>query len=107
MTTAEVKSVLRLTDSSYDVDIAFFLPIVEKDIIAYVGHAWQDGYVYRESASALEFIRGDSDTYDKITDEDEKFTERGFASGMDIVIEGGYSNVGLHSVTLHPLPLSP
>lgn len=98
MTTEEVKSVLRISDSTYDTDIDFFLPLVEDDIIAYVGHAWQDGYVYRESGTALEFIRGDSDTHDRITDEDEEFIEHGFLDGMDIVIEGGYSNVGLYTI---------
>jgi len=98
MTTAEVKSVLRITGSTYDTDIAFFLPYVEDDIVAYLGHAFQDGYVYRESGNALAFTRGDSDTHDTITDEDEDFLTYGFAAGQDIVIEGGFSNVGLFNI---------
>lgn len=98
MTTAEVKSILRITDTTYDTDIGVFLPLVEDDIIAYIGHAFQDGYVYRESGNAFAFTRGDSDTHDTITDEDSEFLTHGFAAGQDIVIEGGFSNVGLYNI---------
>ena len=98
MTVAEVKSILRITDSTYDSDIAFFLPLVEKDIIEYCNNGFQDGYIYRESATALKFVRGDSDTYDYITDTEAEFIEKGFRDGIDFVVEGGYSNVGLYSV---------
>lgn len=98
ITAAEVKSILRITDTTYDTDIAFFIPFVEDDIISYLGHAFQDGYVYRESGNALQFVRGDSDTHDSITDEDCEFVEKGFSDDMDIIIEGGFSNVGLFNV---------
>jgi hypothetical protein len=97
MTTAEVKAILRLTDSTYDGDIETFLPYVEDDIIEYLNNAFQDGYVYRESAGALAFAP-DTSTGDYITDEESKFGERGFTADMDIVIEGGWSNVGLYHV---------
>jgi len=99
MTTAEVKSVLGITASTYDTQIAFFLPIVEDDLIAYLNNCFSDGYVYRESGSALSFVRGDSDTADHITDTEAKFTEKGFLSNMDIIVQGGGANVGLHSVS--------
>jgi hypothetical protein len=99
MTTAEVKSVLGITDTTYDTDIAFFLPYVEKDIIEHCNNAFRDGYIYRKSSSALEFVRGDSDTYDYITDTDAEFKKHGFRDGMDIVVEGGYSNVGLYTIS--------
>ena len=98
MTVAEVKSILRITDSTYDSEIAFLLPLVERDIIEYCNNGFQDGYVYRESAGGFEFVRGDSDTRDYITDDDEHFLDRGFADGMDIVVEGGYSNIGLYTI---------
>lgn len=97
MTTAEVKNILRLTDSTYDGDIETFLPYVEDDIIEYLNNGFQDGYVWRESGSAFAFAP-DTSTGDYITDEDAKFGERGFTAGMDIVIEGGFSNVGLYHV---------
>ena len=99
MTTAEVKSVLGITASTYDSQIAFFLPIVEDDLIAYLNNTFSDGYVYRESASAFAFIRGDSDTADHITDTEAEFLEKGFLSGMDIIVQGGGANVGLHSIS--------
>src|SRR6056297_1647035 len=98
MTVAEVKSILRITDSTYDSEIAFLLPLVERDIIEYCNNGFQDGYVYRESSGGFNFVRGDSDTRDYITDDDEHFLDRGFADGMDIVVEGGYSNVGLYTI---------
>lgn len=98
MTSAEVKSILRITDTTYDSDIDFFLPYVEKDIIDYCNNGFQDGYIYKESGSELEFVRGDSDTHDYILDKEYEFKEHGFRDGMDIVVEGGYSNVGLYTI---------
>jgi hypothetical protein len=98
MTTAEVKSVLRITDTTYDTDIAFFLPLVEDDLVEYLSNSILDGYVYRETASDFAFVRGDSDTHDYITDKSSEFVEKGFLAGMDIAIEGGFSNVGLYTI---------
>ena len=99
MTRAEVKSVLRITDTTYDSDIDFFLPLVERDIIDYTNNAFQDRYVYRESGNALAFVIGDSDTGDQITDQEEDFVEDGFRSTMDIVVEGGGANVGYYHLS--------
>ena len=98
MTAQEVKTILRITDTTYDDDIAAFLPLVEQDLISELNNAFQDGYVYRESGSDLAFHKGDSSTYDYITDADEKFLARGFDDGMDIIVEGGWSNVGLYTI---------
>jgi hypothetical protein len=99
MTRGDVKSILNITDSNYDTQIDYFIPLVEEDIIDYCNNGFQDGYVYRESGSALEFVRGDSDTTDYITDTDAEFLEKGFLSDMDIVVEGGGANVGLYTVS--------
>lgn len=99
MTTAEVKSVLGITVTTHDTQIAFFLPIVEDDLIAYLNNTFYDGYVYRESGSALSFVRGDSDTADYIGDTEAEFIEKGFLSGMDVIVQGGGANVGLHSIS--------
>lgn len=98
MTTSEVKSVLRISDSTYDTDIDFFLPLVEDDLIHYLSRSLIDGYVYRESSGSFAFVQGDSDTHDYITDDEDEFLIKGFADGMDIVIEGGFSNVGLYTI---------
>ena len=99
MTTAEVKNILGITVNTYDYQIASFMPIVEDDLIDYLNNTFSDGYVYRESASAFAFVRGDADTADHITDTEAEFIEKGFLSGMDIIIQGGGANVGLHSVS--------
>jgi len=99
MTTAEVKSILGITAETYDTQIAFFLPIVEDDLIDYLNNTFSDGYVYKESGSAFAFVRGDSDTADYIGDTEAEFIEKGFLSGMDIIVQGGGANVGLHSVS--------
>jgi hypothetical protein len=99
MTTAEVKSVLGITASTYDTQIAFFLPIVEDDLLDYLNTTFSDGYIYKESGSAFKFIRGDSDTADYIGDTEAEFTKKGFLSGMDIMIQGGGANVGLHTIS--------
>jgi hypothetical protein len=97
MTTAEVKSILGISDSTYDTQIAFFIPYVARDIVSYIGHAFQDGYVYRESASYLA-LAPDTSTGDYITDDEEEFLVKGFLAGQDIAVEGGYSNVGVYTV---------
>jgi len=98
MTTAEVKTILGISGTTYDTKIAALLPLVEDDLIDYLGDALADGYVWRESGSMLAFYEGDSDTHDYITDGDSDFLNRGFADGMDIIIEGGYSNTGLYTI---------
>ena len=97
MTTAEVKAILGITASTYDTQIATFIPYVEKDIIDYLNNGFQDGYVYRQSGSEFAFAP-DTSTGDYITDGDSDFLNRGFLAGMDIVIEGGYSNTGKYTI---------
>lgn len=100
MTRAEVKEILRIpaATTDYDTDIDNFLPLVEEDIIETLNNAFPDGYVYRESWSYFDFVRGDSTTADYVEDRDSKFRVKGFADGMDIVIEGGGANVGLYTI---------
>ena len=98
MTTAEVKSILRISGTDYDTDIAYFLPLVEEDIIHELNNAFQDLYVYRETGYYFKFVRGDSDTADYVEDKDGRFTDKGFLAGMDIVVEGGAANVGLYTI---------
>jgi hypothetical protein len=99
MTTAEVKSILGITASTYDTQIAYFLPIVEDDIIDYCNNSFFDAYVYRETGSDLAFVRGDSDTTDYISDTAAEFLAKGFLSGMDIYVAGGGANTGLYNIS--------
>jgi len=99
MSVTDVKTILNLTTSEYDARIAYLLPLIEKDIISYLGHAFQDKYVYRFSGSDFTFVTGDSDTGDYITDAEGEFIDRGFSSTMDIVIEGGGANFGYYHLS--------
>lgn len=101
LTKDEVKHLLNLTDSTYDVQIDTLIPYVQEDLCTYLDTYFQDGYIYRESGSAIVIARGSTSTVsaaDTITDSDSLFIQKGFASGMDIAIEGGYTNVGIHHV---------
>jgi len=98
MTTEEVKSILGLTDSTYDTQIAYFIPFVENDLVDYLNNCFPDGYVYRESGSDLEFVRGDSDTKDYISDTAAEFLVKGFADGMDITVNNSGANDGLFHI---------
>lgn len=97
MTTAEVKSILGISDATYDTQIAFFIPYVARDITSYLDNYFQDGYVYRESGSAFAMAT-DTSTGDYITDDDEEFLAKGFLAGQDIALEGGYANTGIYTI---------
>ena len=99
MTTAEVKSILGITASTYDTQIAYFIPFVERDLIDYLNNCFTDGYVYRQDGSDLEFVRGDSDTTDYISDTSAEFLVKGFLSGMDITVNGSGANDGLYHIS--------
>ena len=97
MTTAEVKSVLGITAATYDTQIAFFLPYVERDIISYLNNRFHDGYVYRESASEFAFAPDTGGDY--VTDGDTLFSIKGFTDGMDVFVLGGGANEGLYHIS--------
>lgn len=101
MTTAEVKSILGITASTYDSQIATFIPFVEDDLLAYLNNTFPDGYVFRQSGSDLSFVRGDSDTTDFIGDTGAEFIEKGFLDGMDIHVktQHGSANDGLYNIS--------
>ncbi len=102
ITKDEVKYLLNLTDTTYDTRIETLIPYVQDDIVTYLNTLFQDGYIYRESGSAIVITRGSTTTGtadpDEITDSDSYFLQKGFRSNMDIALEGGYSNVGVHHV---------
>ena len=99
ITVDEVKDILGIDGDSYDNDIDRLIPYAQADVCVYCNNHFQDGYVYRESAGYISFIRGTTgDSGDVIIDDDSKFLEKGFLSGMDVAVEGGYANVGIHHV---------
>ena len=99
ITVDEVKDILGIDGDSYDNDINRLIPYVQEDICDYCNNHFQDKYVYRESVSYISFIRGTTgDSGDVIIDDDDKFLEKGFLSNMDITVEGGSANVGMHHI---------
>lgn len=98
MTTAEVKTILGISASTYDTQIEFFIPYVARDIVSYLNGAFQDKYIYKESGSVFA-MAPDTSTGDYITNSDSDFLVKGFLSGQDIAIEGGYSNAGIYTVS--------
>jgi len=100
ITLDEVKDILQIDGDSYDNDIDRLIPYVQEDICDYCNNWFKDPYVYRESVSYISFIRGTTgDSGDVIIDDDSKFLQKGFLSDMDVVVEGGGANVGIHHVT--------
>lgn len=104
VTIAEVQAVLGMNTAEDDIvagtterdaQIAFFIPIVQEDIIEYVGHAFQDGYVTQDGALTIASSTGRGDS---ITDPNAKFIVAGFAPGMDVALEGGFANVGVWTI---------
>jgi hypothetical protein len=70
---------------------------VQADICEYCNTFFQDGFVWRDTD--LTITRGTTGSAaDKITDDDGYFVKKGFLAGMDVAIEGGYSNVGVHTI---------
>lgn len=94
LSTAEVKTLLRISDTEADADIASFLPYVQGDLCAYLNNYFEDKLIYLLS-SGIAFVSGDPDT---ITDENSEFVEAGFAAGMDVAIEGAYANTGIWEI---------
>ena len=93
VSTSDVQTILNTT--GYATQIAAFIPYVQEDIIEYVGHAFQDGYVTQEGALTIAVSTGSGDT---ITDPNDNFLVAGFAPSMDIALEGGYTNVGIWTI---------
>ena len=99
MSYTEVKSILGVTSTAADSQIATLIPYVENDIIDYCNTAFQDPVIYHDGG-AIAFVRGDTgaaSSADRITDDYDYFTTCGFRAGMDIFVEGG-SNHGLYTL---------
>lgn len=97
MTTAEVKTFLRETSSTYDTLIATYIPIIEEDICTYLNNWFEDRAIYLEASSGLEFV-GSCSSRDFITDDEQNFTTAGLSSGIDVAIRGG-SNHGIYNIS--------
>lgn len=97
--TDTVKSILGISETTYDTQIATIIPYIQNWIIKYLNNRFLDNYVRMES-STLCFNSG---TPAKITDSSELFISDGdvltyFYSGMDLDIHGTYRNDKIVSV---------
>ena len=104
-TVAEIKSILGITATTYDTQMGVLLPMVQEDICDYLNNYFNDPIVYRDGNTAIEFVRGNTDTgttqADYITDTEALFKTMGFTTDrqFDILIEGGgLDNAGIHHV---------
>lgn len=101
LTVAEAKTYLRITDSTYDTLIGYYIPLIEEDICEYLQNYFEDKVIYVEHSAGLAFIRGNTSSgtsqADYITDDNDDFSSAGFTAGMDIAIAGG-SNYGLYTL---------
>lgn len=101
----EVKTLLRLTDNTYDEEIEMLIPLVQDDVCEYLNNYFADPIIYRDGNTALEFVRGDTDdtstSADYITDTDARLSSVGFSTAheYDVLVEGGGANAGIHHVT--------
>lgn len=96
VTLDEVKAILGTTATSYDAQIETFIPYVQEDILEYTGNAFLDEYVSVEGALTIAASTGAGDS---ITDPNSQFIKAGFAASQDVAIEGGYSNVGVWTLS--------
>lgn len=98
ITVTEVKNLLNITEATYDNQIARLIPYVQDDLVEYLNNYFQDHFVTRESVSYISFVRSTTGSGDYIFDSDDRWTKNGFLSNIDVVVEGGYSNMGIHHV---------
>lgn len=99
ITYTEAKSILGVTSTQTDTQLATIIPYVEEDIIDYCNHGFEDPVIFHEGGS-LAFVRGDTGvatSADRILDDYDYFSTAGFRAGMQIFVEGG-SNAGIYTL---------
>lgn len=95
ITTAQVKTILGISASTYDTQITALIPYVQADVIQICNPGYtKDEYIYVNGIT-FAFTNTDPDT---ITDSDSGFVDAGFEAGHDIVVEGSQSNDGQYGV---------
>lgn len=85
-------------NSSYDDLIDRLIPIVERDILSYLGNHFEDKNTEYEAGHFV-FVEATSSTNAYITDTQNSFTSRGFQDNMDIYIGGTDRNEGMYTIS--------
>ena len=88
ITAAEVKALLRISDTTYDTYLAAVIPPVQDFVMTEFHNRFHVKSVYI-TASSIACVKGDPDT---ITDSNSNFVEAYFAAGMDIDIQDTINN---------------
>lgn len=78
--------------NQYNSDISYLIPFVQDDIIEYCNNTFADINT-RYSSSSITLLAGSPPT---ITDSESQFILEGFASDMDIAVEGTFRNKGVY-----------
>jgi hypothetical protein len=97
-TRTEMKTLLDISDATYDDLIDAYIPIVQLDILEYCGgDKFKDTNKQREDIT-IAFVEGGV-AADTITDSDSEFVSGAeFEDDMDILIEGSLSNDGAYTI---------
>jgi len=96
ITTAEVKSILGITASTYDTQIAYLIPYIQDDVVTYLNNDFRDDGI-KVSGATIAFLENGASA-DSITDSDSAFVTAGFEAEMDITVEGSKHNDGIYNV---------
>lgn len=94
ITSAEVKSLLQITVSTYDTLIATLIPMAQDRIVEYCQNSFLDSGIALES-DGIAFVSGSPAT---ITDSNSGFSDAGFESGHDCLVQGSTSNDGIYAI---------
>lgn len=94
LTTAEVKSLLQISATTWDTLIGTLIPMVQDRIVDYCRNRFLDMGITIE-AETIAFVNAAPAL---ITDSGAGFVTAGFESGMDVLVYGSTSNDGLYNV---------
>lgn len=94
ITTAEVKSLLQIGGTTYDTLIATLIPLVQDRVVEYCQNAFLDHGIALES-DGIAFVASTPAT---LTDSNAGFSDAGFESGHDVLVQGSTSNDGIYSL---------
>jgi hypothetical protein len=98
MTAAEVKTLLGISGTTYDAQIAAYLPIIQSHILEYCGIGRFRDENKQIITATIAFVEGGLSA-DTITDSAEGFVDIAeFEAGMDIYVECSLSNDGAYTI---------
>ena len=94
ITTAQARTLLQISGSTYDTLIAAIIPPLQDFIVEYCNNPFHvsEKYIY---ASTISFADDDPDM---INDSDSGFVDAGFTDGIDVHVENSEDNDGIYYV---------